>query len=119
MPEPEICCGSAGIYNLVMPEPAAELGRRKAGHVASTRPDAVTTANPGCLLQIRHYLVDDVPLLHPVQIIDASLRGLDPIGAAAVGVGMPAPQLARHAPTEQESLHRGRLDETTRQPGQE
>jgi glycolate oxidase iron-sulfur subunit len=81
IPEPEICCGSAGIYNLVMPEPAAELGRRKAENVASTRPDVVATGNPGCLLQIRRYL-DDVPLLHPVQIVDASLRGLDPVRAA-------------------------------------
>jgi len=81
IPEPEICCGSAGIYNLVMPQPAAELGRRKAENVASTRPDVVATGNPGCLLQIRRYL-DDVPLLHPVQIVDASLRGLDPVRAA-------------------------------------
>jgi glycolate oxidase iron-sulfur subunit len=82
IPEPEICCGSAGIYNLVMPEPAAELGRRKAANIATTRPDAIATANPGCLLQIRRYLDDDIPLLHPVQIVDASLRGVDPIHAA-------------------------------------
>jgi glycolate oxidase iron-sulfur subunit len=82
IPEPEICCGSAGIYNLVMPEPAAELGRRKAANVASTRPDVIATGNPGCLLQIRRHLDADIPVLHPVQLIDASLRGLDPIAAA-------------------------------------
>ena len=76
--EPEICCGSAGIYNLVMPEPAEELGRRKAANIASTRPDAVATGNPGCLLQIRRYL-DGIPLLHPVQLVDASIRGDDPL----------------------------------------
>ena len=51
--EPEICCGSAGIFNLVQPEMAASLGRRKAGHLAASSPDIVVTSNPGCLLQIQ------------------------------------------------------------------
>ncbi len=75
--EADVCCGSAGIYNLVQPEPAERLGRRKAEHVAATDPDAVVTANAGCLLQIRRYLERDVPVLHPVQLLDASLRGVD------------------------------------------
>ena len=82
IPEAEICCGSAGIYNLVQPEPAAELGRRKVAHIAATRPDAVVTANAGCLLQIRRYLDAGVPLFHPIELIDASIRGLDPIRRA-------------------------------------
>ena len=45
--EPEICCGSAGIYNLVEPEAARELGDRKVGHIDSVRPDLIATANPG------------------------------------------------------------------------
>ena len=84
IPEAELCCGSAGIYNLVMPEPAEELGRRKAGSVAAVRPDAVATANPGCLLQIRRFLPDsgpELPLLHPIELVDASIRGIDPIRA--------------------------------------
>ena len=48
----EICCGSAGIYNLVKPEPAAELGRRKAEALLATGAEAVVAANPGCALQI-------------------------------------------------------------------
>jgi glycolate oxidase iron-sulfur subunit len=70
--EPEICCGSAGVYNLLQPEPAAELGRRKAAHILAARPDVVATANPGCLLQLRRYL-PDTPLVHPVQILDWSI----------------------------------------------
>jgi glycolate oxidase iron-sulfur subunit len=75
LPEAALCCGSAGIYNLVFPEAAAELGARKAGNARSVRPDVVVTANPGCLLQIGKHLGADVPLLHPVQLLDASLRG--------------------------------------------
>ena len=82
IPEAEICCGSAGIYNMVQPEPAEELGRRKVENIISTLPDAVVTSNAGCLLQIRRYLDAGVPLFHPVQLIDASIRGLDPIAAA-------------------------------------
>ncbi|WP_277680981.1 glycolate oxidase subunit GlcF [Saccharomonospora azurea] len=75
LPEAELCCGSAGIYNLVQPEPAAELGQRKADNVRTVAPDLLVTANPGCLLQIRRYLDDDIPMLHPVQLLDQSLNG--------------------------------------------
>ena len=77
IPEAEICCGSAGIYNLVQPEPAEELGRRKVEHISSLQPDAVATSNAGCLLQIRRYLDAGVPLFHPIQLVDASIRGED------------------------------------------
>jgi glycolate oxidase iron-sulfur subunit len=76
LPEAALCCGSAGIYNLVMPEAAAELGARKAANVRSVGPDLVVTANPGCLLQIGKHLGADIPLLHPVQLLDASIRGV-------------------------------------------
>ncbi|WP_214368489.1 (Fe-S)-binding protein [Pseudonocardia sp. H11422] len=81
LPEAELCCGSAGIYNMVAPEAAAELGARKAANVRSVSPDIIVTANPGCLLQIGKHLSGDepdraaVPLLHPVQLLDASIRG--------------------------------------------
>jgi glycolate oxidase iron-sulfur subunit len=88
IPEADICCGSAGIYNLVQPEPAAELGRRKVGHILSTQPDAVATANAGCLLQIRRYLEAGVPLFHPVQLVDASIRGVDPLRTARPARGL-------------------------------
>jgi glycolate oxidase iron-sulfur subunit len=78
IPEADMCCGSAGVYNLIQPEPAEELGRRKAGNVRSTAPDAVVTANPGCLLQISRHLDKQLPVLHPVQVVDASIRGVRP-----------------------------------------
>ena len=56
IPEAALCCGSAGIYNMVAPEPAAELGARKAANIRSVQPDMVVTANPGCLLQIGKHL---------------------------------------------------------------
>jgi glycolate oxidase iron-sulfur subunit len=78
IPEADMCCGSAGIYNLVLPVAAEQLGRRKADNILSTEPDAVVTANPGCLLQIGRHLDRGLPVLHPVQIIDASIRGVSP-----------------------------------------
>jgi glycolate oxidase iron-sulfur subunit len=77
LPESAICCGSAGIYNLIEPKTADELGDRKAGHITSIRPDAVATGNPGCLLQLRAALNrkgDKTPVLHTIQIVDASIR---------------------------------------------
>jgi len=76
--EPGVCCGSAGIYNLVQPGPAAELGRRKAAAVIDAGVDVVATANPGCLLQLERYLGGAVPVVHPVELVDASLRGVVP-----------------------------------------
>ena len=50
--EPELCCGSAGIYNIVNPEPARELGDRKAANIVATGAQVLVTANPGCLMQV-------------------------------------------------------------------
>ncbi|MBO1767274.1 heterodisulfide reductase-related iron-sulfur binding cluster [Allobranchiibius sp. GilTou38] len=79
IPETDLCCGSAGIYNLVQPEPAEELGRRKVANIVSVEPDMIATANPGCLLQIRRYLDPAVKLYHPVQLVDFSIRGINPL----------------------------------------
>ncbi len=81
IPESAICCGSAGIYNLVQPRTADELAHRKAGHIASLKPDVVATGNPGCILQLRAALArrgDDTPVLHTIQLVDASIRGWIP-----------------------------------------
>ncbi|GAY07816.1 (Fe-S)-binding protein [Pseudonocardia sp. N23] len=77
--EAELCCGSAGIYNLVEPETAEELGQRKAKNLEAVAPDVVVTANAGCLLQIRRFLDAGIPVLHPVQLVDASIRGVNPL----------------------------------------
>ena len=74
----QICCGSAGIYNLVQPEAAAKLGQRKADNLAATEPDAIAAANPGCALQIAGYLDRGVPIYHPMTLLDASQRNLRP-----------------------------------------
>jgi len=79
--EPEICCGSAGIYNLVTPAPAADLGERKVRHLAAASPDMIATANPGCTLQIAaaaRRVGHDWPVFHPIELVDASIRGTDP-----------------------------------------
>jgi glycolate oxidase iron-sulfur subunit len=74
----QICCGSAGIYNLVQPEAAAELGKRKAANLAATEPDAIAAGNPGCALQIAGYMDREVPIYHPMTLLDASQRNLRP-----------------------------------------
>ncbi|MET8982784.1 heterodisulfide reductase-related iron-sulfur binding cluster [Streptomyces sp. NPDC004539] len=77
--EPDICCGSAGIYNLVQPEPAERLGRRKAENLLAGRPDVIATGNAGCLLQIRRHADDTtIPVVHPIELLDASLHGDEP-----------------------------------------
>lgn len=65
------CCGSAGVYNLLEPQAAAELGRRKAQALAATGADVVATTNPGCALQIGREL--DRPVVHPVQLLARAL----------------------------------------------
>jgi glycolate oxidase iron-sulfur subunit len=76
--ESEICCGSAGIYNLVQPEPAAQLGERKARNIAALEPDIIAAANPGCILQIAaagRRLGHDWEIVHPIELIDRSIKG--------------------------------------------
>jgi glycolate oxidase iron-sulfur subunit len=72
----ELCCGSAGIYNLTHPEPAAELGARKAENLRATGAEAIAAANPGCAIQIGAYL--DRPIYHPMTLLDHSIRGSRP-----------------------------------------
>jgi glycolate dehydrogenase iron-sulfur subunit len=76
----EICCGSAGIFNLVQPEMAAELGRRKAEKIGEAKPDVIATTNPGCILQIgaaERAAGESRPIFHVVELLDASIRGTD------------------------------------------
>jgi glycolate oxidase iron-sulfur subunit len=77
--EQAICCGSAGIYNLTQPERAGELGERKAANVAATGADVYAAGNPGCLVQVSRYLRRTgrkLPAVHPVELLDASFRGI-------------------------------------------
>src|SRR3954453_3694721 len=77
-PEWEICCGSAGIYNLVQPDAAAELGRRKARNLLGTGAELVAAANPGCAIQIAAHserLGHQMPVLHPMELLDEAIMG--------------------------------------------
>ena len=79
VPEAAVCCGSAGIYNLVQPEAAAELGDRKAAHITALNADMVVSGNPGCLLQLQSALTRGerrLPVRHIVELVDASIRGV-------------------------------------------
>jgi glycolate oxidase iron-sulfur subunit len=75
--EAGVCCGSAGIYNLVQPEEAAELGRIKAADLAGTGAELVASANIGCSLQLRRHLGEGdfpQPVLHPIELLQRSWR---------------------------------------------
>jgi glycolate oxidase iron-sulfur subunit len=76
--EANLCCGSAGIYNLLNPEPASQLGDRKVEKLLVTNAEAVISANPGCLLQLMSGLrrrgLRAIPAFHMVELLDASIR---------------------------------------------
>jgi glycolate dehydrogenase iron-sulfur subunit len=72
----ELCCGSAGIYNLTRPEAARELGERKADNLLATGAEAIAAANPGCALQITAHteqLGRALPVLHPMELLARSI----------------------------------------------
>jgi glycolate oxidase iron-sulfur subunit len=71
-PSWELCCGSAGIYNLEEPGIAARLGRERAEQLAATKADRVVTGNIGCLVQLRHALTEighPLPVLHTMELL--------------------------------------------------
>jgi glycolate dehydrogenase iron-sulfur subunit len=80
IPEASLCCGSAGVYNLLEPEAASQLGARKLENLLATRAQAVLSANPGCLLQLMKGLRErglaEMPAFHLVELLDASIRNL-------------------------------------------
>jgi glycolate oxidase iron-sulfur subunit len=79
--EAELCCGSAGVYNLLQPEAGSQLGERKARHVLDTGAELMVSANPGCLLQVvaaAARLGRPMKAVHMAEVLDASLRGLRP-----------------------------------------
>jgi len=78
IPDGDMCCGSAGTYNLFEPEAAREIGVRKVDNVVSVKPDLLASANPGCTLQIQSILRQrgaTLPAAHPIEILDASIAG--------------------------------------------
>jgi glycolate oxidase iron-sulfur subunit len=76
--EAHLCCGSAGTYNILQPELAAQLRDRKAENIAATKPDLVATGNIGCLMQLEESV--GVPILHTVELLDWATGGAKPQG---------------------------------------
>lgn len=74
-----LCCGSAGIYNILQPEVAQELGRQKVQNLLATDPDVIVSANIGCFVQISHHLSQQgragIPVLHPMQLLAMAIQG--------------------------------------------
>ena len=80
MAESSLCCGSAGIYNIIRRDMANDLGDRKAGHVIDTDAAEVITANPGCAMQLRASLQrngNSIPVRHIVEVLDEAYGGPD------------------------------------------
>lgn len=76
--EPNICCGAAGSYNLVEPEMSDRLANRKIDHILEQSPDAIVSGNIGCSMQLQAMLKQrglDIPVVHPVELLDASIQG--------------------------------------------
>ncbi len=74
--ESELCCGSAGIYNLIQPQAAAELGERKARHLIDTGAQAIAAGNPGCAAQLDLHLRQlghELPIYHPIELLWQSI----------------------------------------------
>lgn len=79
IPDAEQCCGSAGVYNLLEPASAEQIGRRKADHIMALKPDVLASANPGCTVQIKSQLGAagaSIRTLHPIELLDASIRNV-------------------------------------------
>ena len=74
-----LCCGSAGVYNMLQPEVADELGQQKVTNLLNTGADLIASANPGCSLQITKHLNlqnKKIEIFHPMELLDYSIRGI-------------------------------------------
>ncbi|BAZ41323.1 glycolate oxidase subunit (Fe-S) protein [Calothrix sp. NIES-4101] len=73
-----LCCGSAGVYNMLQPEVAEELGQQKVQNLLNTGAELIASPNPGCALQISKHLKlqgKDVAVMHPMELLDYAIRG--------------------------------------------
>ena len=76
--EPHLCCGSAGVYNILQPDIAAQLGARKAQALGALEADVIATGNIGCMVQIG--AASGVPAVHLAQLLDWATGGPKPAG---------------------------------------
>ena len=77
IPDADQCCGSAGIYNIVKPESAHQIGERKVDNVLMVDPQLLVSANPGCTLQIEKILRErgrSLRTAHVIEVVDASIH---------------------------------------------
>ena len=74
--DPHLCCGSAGTYNILQPEIAGELRRRKVGTLEATAPEIIAAGNIGCMMQIGGGT--DVPVVHTAELLDWATGGPKP-----------------------------------------
>ena len=82
IPEGHLCCGSAGAYNILEPEIAARLRRRKIANIMQIAPDLVATGNIGCIAQIASGT--SIPVLHTIELLDFAHGGPTPDGLASL-----------------------------------
>ncbi|MBD2298084.1 (Fe-S)-binding protein [Nostoc sp. FACHB-190] len=74
-----LCCGSAGVYNLLQPEVAEELGKQKVQNLLNTGANLIASPNPGCALQITKHLElqgKNIAVMHPMELLDYAIQGL-------------------------------------------
>lgn len=101
--EAHLCCGSAGTYNILQPEIAQRLGKRKTDNIRATNPDVIAAGNMGCLIQISLYA--ETPIAHVVQLIDWATGGPAPRGLESFQpVEKPAPALSEETPSTAEPV---------------
>jgi glycolate oxidase iron-sulfur subunit len=87
-PEGHICCGSAGVYNILQPEIAGQLRARKVKNIERTRPDIIAAGNIGCMTQIGKGT--EIPIVHTVELLDWAYGGPRPEGLPAGPEPLPA-----------------------------
>ena len=90
VPEGHICCGSAGTYNLLQPEIAAQLRARKVANIERTKPDLIATGNIGCMTQIGKGT--EIPIVHTVELLDWATGGPMPETLEKAGFGQETSQ---------------------------
>ena len=76
IPEGHLCCGSAGIYNIMQPEIATQLRDRKIANIKTTNPQVIATGNIGCITQLATGL--QIPILHTIELLDWAYGGPQP-----------------------------------------
>jgi glycolate oxidase iron-sulfur subunit len=90
MADSSLCCGSAGIYNLIQPDASQALLEKKLDNALATKPDLIVSANPGCMLQLRAGLRargDGREVVHLIELLDRAYSRAESVARAA---GVPA-----------------------------